>query len=90
MGNTKRFRLGPFVAIFTIAVLLYTAPLAAQNVTLSRSTPQEVGMSAAILEGGVGLYRVDGAVGLKADPAGRDRLADRAFAASAARRICPP
>lgn len=33
------------------------APLAAQNATLTRGTAQEVGMSPALLEAGVGLYR---------------------------------
>jgi CubicO group peptidase (beta-lactamase class C family) len=35
----------------------WAAPLAGQSVTLSRGTPQEVGMSPAVLEAGVGLYR---------------------------------
>jgi hypothetical protein len=32
-------------------------PMVAQRVTLSRGTPEEVGMSPALLEAGVGLYR---------------------------------
>jgi CubicO group peptidase (beta-lactamase class C family) len=32
-------------------------PMVAQNTTLSRGTPDEVGMSAAVLDAGVGLYR---------------------------------
>jgi CubicO group peptidase (beta-lactamase class C family) len=36
---------------------LYVAPLAAQGVMLTTGAPDEVGMSAAVLQGGVGLYR---------------------------------
>jgi CubicO group peptidase (beta-lactamase class C family) len=50
-------KLSKTLATVAVAVLLCASPLAAQNVTLSRGTPQEVGMSAAVLEGGVGLYR---------------------------------
>ena len=32
-------------------------PMVAQHTTLTKGTPEEVGMSAALLEGGVGLYR---------------------------------
>ena len=43
---------------FAVAALAYVAPIAAQNATtLTRGTPQEVGMSPAVLEAGVGLYR---------------------------------
>jgi CubicO group peptidase (beta-lactamase class C family) len=45
-------RLTHALAAFTVA-----ARLAAQNVTLSRGTPQDVGMSPAVLEAGMGLYR---------------------------------
>jgi CubicO group peptidase (beta-lactamase class C family) len=40
-----------------MALLLSVLPLAAQSVTLSKGSPQEAGMSAAVLQGGVGLYR---------------------------------
>ncbi len=40
-----------------LAALQYAAPLAAQNLTLTTGAPRDVGMSAAVLEAGVGLYR---------------------------------
>ncbi|MDP2959619.1 MAG: serine hydrolase domain-containing protein [Longimicrobiales bacterium] len=43
--------------IAAAAATLYVAPLGAQGVTLTTGTPEEVGMSAAVLEAGVGLYR---------------------------------
>lgn len=45
-------RLSCALATFTVV-----APLSAQGVTLTRGTPQDVGMSPAVLEAGVGLYR---------------------------------
>jgi CubicO group peptidase (beta-lactamase class C family) len=41
----------------TLLAVAYSAPVAAQNVTLTRGTPKDVGMSPAVLEAGVGLYR---------------------------------
>lgn len=43
--------------MFALAAVSFALPIAAQNVTLTRGTPQEVGMSPAVLEAGVGLYR---------------------------------
>ena len=42
---------------FAGIVLLSAPPVGAQNVTLTRGTPEEVGMSPAVLQAGVGLYR---------------------------------
>ena len=47
----------PLWLTFAVASIAYVAPIAAQNVTLTRGTPQEVGMSPAVLEAGLGLYR---------------------------------
>src|SRR5688572_2689737 len=57
MENLKRFQSGRWMVTILLAALLSTSPLTAQSVTLSRGTAQEAGMSAALLEGGVGLYR---------------------------------
>lgn len=56
MRTVLRGRETPWLTIALAAVALAT-PLTAQHVTLTRGTPQEVGMSPAVLEAGVGLYR---------------------------------
>ena len=56
MNTIRRFRLARWLVIATAAVAL-AAPMAAQRPTLTRGTPEEVGMSPAVLEAGVGLYR---------------------------------
>jgi CubicO group peptidase (beta-lactamase class C family) len=48
----------PVVAAIALALaLLPIAPAAAQSPTLTSGTPEDVGMSAAVLEAGVGLFR---------------------------------
>ena len=56
MQTVRRGYRTPWLTIALVAVAL-APPLAAQNVTLARGTPREVGMSPAVLEAGVGLYR---------------------------------
>jgi CubicO group peptidase (beta-lactamase class C family) len=43
--------------LFSLFLTLATAPLQAQDVTLTAGTPEEVGMSSTILDGAVQLYR---------------------------------
>src|SRR5215211_200047 len=45
------------LAASLLLAALAAVPLAAQNVTLTSGTPQEVGMSPAVLGAAVGLYR---------------------------------
>lgn len=51
-NHRSLIRLSCALATFTVV-----APLSAQGVTLTRGTPKDVGMSPAVLEAGVGLYR---------------------------------
>ena len=52
MNTIRRFRLARWLVVTTGAVAL-AAPMAAQRPTLTRGTPEEVGMSPAVLEAGV-------------------------------------
>lgn len=56
MSNALRCRSALWLTIAVTAVT-FAAPAAAQGVTLTRGTPHDVGMSPAVLEAGVGLYR---------------------------------
>lgn len=53
--STFRRTLRPLIG--ALALALWTAAATAQNRTLTTGTPEEVGMSAAVLQAGVGLYR---------------------------------
>lgn len=58
-GSIPRERPAPFLLLLLAVVLPWAAPagLGAQDVTLSRATPEEAGMSSAVLDAGVQLFR---------------------------------